>query len=125
MDLAAMFSGIAVGISQQFGGPYVPGAVLDVTGAVMDNGGSIATPGTLTSRACQVQIDVATESMRQSEGYADGDARFLILASTLTGSLDTDARVEVLAGPNAGVWLVSAIERDALGIYYAGRGRRG
>jgi len=124
MDIPAMFAGIATGISAAFGGPYVPGAVLDVTGAVYDDGGSITTPGTLTSRACQVQIDIATEAMRQSEGFAEGDCRFFILAATLTGSLDTDARIEVLAGPNTGEWLVSAIERDPMGAYYAGRGRR-
>ena len=118
-----MFAGIATGISSQFGGPYHPGAVMSETAPVMA-GGSIVEPGTAVSRACQVQIDSVTEAMRAGGGYADGDVRFLILSATLDGALDTDARIEVLAGPNAGVWLVSAIEQDPCGAYYSGRGRR-
>jgi hypothetical protein len=124
MDVAAMFAGIAQGISAQFGGPYVDGVVIDQTGAVFDDGGSITIPGSATERACQVQVDLATEAMRQSDGFADGDARFLILAATLDGGLNTDATVQVLDGPLAGSWLVSAIERDPCGIYWQGRGRR-
>jgi hypothetical protein len=62
--------------------------------------------------------------MRGADGYAEGDVRFLILSATLTGTLDTDATVEVTEGPHAGTWMVSAIERDPLAIYYQGRGRR-
>lgn len=118
-----MFASIATGISAQFGGPYHPGAVLSETAATME-GGSIVTPGDAISRACQVQVDVATEAMRSGDGFADGDMRFLILSATLDGGLDTDARVEVLAGPHVGMWLVSAIERDPCGVYWSGRGRR-
>ena len=125
MDLSATFADIAVGISQAFGGPYVSGAVLTITDAVYDDGGSIVTPGTVVERPCQIQVDGVTEAMRQADGYAEGDTRFLILSATLDGSLDTDARVRVDAGPNAGIWMVSAIERDPLGCYWQGRGRRG
>ncbi len=119
-----MFASIAQGISAAFGGPYVDGLVIDQTGAVFDDGGSIATPGTATERPCQVQVDVVTEAMRQAEGYSEGDARFLILSASLNGALGTDASVQVLCGPNAGWWLVSAIERDPMGVYWQGRGRR-
>lgn len=122
-DLAAVFSGIATQISAQFGGPYVAGAVLDPGTPVMA-GGSIVTPGTPTERTCMIQIDAATEAMRQSDGYSEGDARFLILSATLAGNLNTDAHVRVDAGPFAGEWLVSAIERDPMAIYHQGRGRR-
>lgn len=125
MDLAATFSDIAQGISGMFGGPYVAAKVIDQADQDFDDGGSIAdTPDDPTERDCMLQIDIATEAMRQSDGYAEGDMRFLILAATLSGSLNTDATVEVIAGPNAGTWLVSAIERDAMGIYWQGRGRR-
>jgi hypothetical protein len=123
IDLAATFSGIAQGISGMFGGPYVAGAVLDPGTPVM-SGGSIVTPGGPTERPCIVQVDLATESMRQSEGYAEGDARFLILSATLEGPVSTDARVRVDEGQHVGTWLVSAIERDSMGIYHQGRGRR-
>lgn len=125
MDLAAAYSGIALKVSSAFGGPYVAGKVIDQTAATYDDGGSIADPGVVVERDCMVQTDVATEAMRQSEGYAEGDARFLILSATLAGALDTDATVQVLDGPLAGTWLVSAIERDPMGIYWQGRGRRG
>jgi hypothetical protein len=123
MDLAATFSSIAQAFSAEFGGPYVSAKVIDQTAQVFDDGGSISDPGVVVERDCMVQVDIATEQMRQADGYAEGDARFLILATTLAGSVDTDATVQVLAGPNAGTWMVSAIERDALGIYWQGRGR--
>lgn len=123
MDLATTFSGIAQGISTAFGGPYHAGAVLDAGTPVME-GGSIVTPGTSSERACMVQIDAVTDAMRQSDGYSEGDVRFLILAATLEGSIGTDARVRVDAGPFPGIWLVSAIERDPFAIYHQGRGRR-
>lgn len=122
--MAATFAGIATSASAQFGAPYVSAKVIDQAGQTFDDGGSIADPGTPTERDCMVQVDLATEAMRQGDGYAEGDARFLILSATLNGPLDTDASIEVLAGPNAGSWLVSAIERDPMGIYWQGRGRR-
>jgi hypothetical protein len=124
MDIAATFANVAIGISARFGGPYVPGRVIDQIDPTYDDGGSIVEPGGVSERDCFVQVDVATEAMRQSDGYVDGDARFLILSSTLSGSLGTDATVEVLGGPLAGAWLVSAIDRDPMGIYWQGRGRR-
>jgi hypothetical protein len=124
IDPAAAFSSIALKVSSAFGGPYVAGKVIDQTEQTFDDGGSIADPGVVVERDCMVQVDLATEAMRQSDGYAEGDARFLILSTTLTGALDTDATVRVLAGPLAGTWLVSAIERDPFGVYWQGRGRR-
>lgn len=124
MDMAASFASIATSVSARFGGPYQAAKVIEQTEQTLDDGGSIADPGTVSERDCMAQVDLATEAMRQSDGYAEGDARFLILTASLTGPLDTDATVQVLAGPLAGAWLVSAIERDPMGIYYAGRGRR-
>lgn len=125
IDLAAAFSDIAIGISAEFGGPYVLARVIDQAADDLDDGGSIPdNPADPTMRDCMVQVDLATEAMRQSEGYAEGEARFLILVNTLSGSLSTDATVEVLAGENAGSWLVSSIERDSMSIYWQGRGRR-
>lgn len=124
INAPAMFSEIAQGISAMFGGPYVAAKVIDQTEQVFDDGGSITDPGAVAERDCMAQVDLATEAMRQADGYAEGDARFLILSATLSGALGTDATVEVLAGPLAGSWLVSAIERDPMGVYWQGRGRR-
>lgn len=125
MDLAATFTGIALSMSATFGGPYWPAQVIDQAADDFDTGGSIANnPGEPILRDCMAQIDSATEAMRQAEGYAEGDVRFMILSATLMGSVGTDATVEVLGGPHTGAWLVSAIERDPMAIYYQGRGRR-
>jgi hypothetical protein len=125
IDLASTFSGIAQAISAEFGGPYVAGRVIDQADDGFDDGGSIPdNPGDPTSRACMLQIDSVTEAMRQADGYAEGDVRFLILVTTLAGALDSDATVEVIDGPFAATWLVAVIERDPLNIYWQGRGRR-
>lgn len=125
MDVSAVFAGIAQTISAQFGGPYWPAQVIDQADDDLDDGGSIIpNPGNPTLRSCMAQIDVATEAMRQSDGFAEGDVRFLILATTLDGALDTDATARVTAGPHAGVWTVTAIDRDPMNIYWQGRGRR-
>lgn len=124
MDMGALFAGLSTGLSAQFDGPYYAGQVLGETAPVMDAGGSIVTPGQPTARLCQVQIDSATDAMRQADGFADGDVRFIVLAASLGGALDSDARVRVLAGPRAGLWQVSAVSRDTFGALWEGRGRR-
>ncbi len=121
MDLTALGSAIAQGVSARFGGPYVAGAVLSETPPVM-SGGSIVTPGTPIERVCMVQIDDASWQMRQSEDYVEGSMLCLILADTLDGALDTDARLRVDAGPHVGEWLVSGIKKDTMGIYWQGVG---
>jgi hypothetical protein len=124
MNLPAAFASLAQSMSAAFGAPFYAGVVISQADPVTDDGGSISTPGTPLERGCSVQIDVATEAMRRSDGYSDGDVRFIILAATLDGGLDTDASVEVAAGPFAGSWLVSSIERDPAGIGWVGKGRR-
>ncbi|MYL97064.1 hypothetical protein GR702_04660 [Novosphingobium sp. FGD1] len=54
----------------------------------------------------------------------DTDVRFVVLAATFTGPLGTDAEVEVLAGPFAGMWSVSSLERDPVAAGWVGVGRR-
>jgi hypothetical protein len=123
MDIAATFANVALGVSARFGGPYVAGKLLGEADPVYDEGGSIVTPGEPTERVCQVQIDKASWDMQQADGYVRGDMLFLILTATLEGDLSADERVQVITGPNAGLWLVSGLQRDAMGIYWAGTGR--
>lgn len=125
VSFADAFASIALAVSAQMGGPFASARILDPGTPVMDDGGSIVEPGTPVSRTCSVQIDVATDSMRADAGFVQGDARFMILAGTLSGSVGTDARVEVLDGTHAGLWMVSSLERDPAGIGWVGRGRRG
>lgn len=116
---------IGLAFSAAFGGPFHAARVVDQVAPVYDDGGSIITPGGVDYRACNVQIDVATTAMRAAEGFVDTDARFIVLSATLTGPLGTDAEVEVLGGPFAGMWSVSSLERDPVAAGYVGVGRRG
>lgn len=124
MTFADAFANIATAFAGQFGAPFADGKILSAGTAVFDDGGSIVTPGTPTERTCKVQIDISTDSMRQDAGFVQGDARFMILKSGLAGTLSTDERIQVLSGPHAGTWMVSALELDPAGIGWTGRGRR-
>ena len=124
MDLAAAFGEIGLGFSSLFGGPYWPAQIITQGAIEYDDGGSIIPgSGAPTLRGCSVQIDTATQAMREAEGFVDTDVRFIILAATLEGSIGTDERVEVLSGPFAGIWSVSALERDPVAAGWVGRGR--
>lgn len=125
MDLAAAFGEIGLAFSAVLGGPFHPARIIEITETEYDDGGSIISAGGVAYRACQCQIDSATEAMRQQGGFVDGDLRFIILSATLDGSLGTDARIEVLEGPFTGIWSVEAIERDPVAARWVGRGRRG
>lgn len=125
MHLAPAFTDIGLAFSGVFGGPYQAARTIEQVDPVYDDGGSIITPGGVAHRACQVQVDVATQAMRTAPGYVDTDARFIVLSATLSGSLNTEARIEVLAGPHAGIWSVSGLERDPVAAGWVGTGRRG
>lgn len=124
LNLPAAFASLAQSVGAAMGAPFYDGQIVDQGEAVRDEAGSIVTPGTPVLRACRVQIDSATEAMRAADGFAEGDVRFILLAASFTGSLDTDATVKIAAGDRAGVWLVSSLERDPAGIGYVGKGRK-
>lgn len=124
MDMVAAFTQIAIGFSAISGGPFDDALVHSPGVPTMDLGGSISSAGTATQRTCQAQIDSVTQAMRESTGYAEGDMRIIILAATLAGAISTDDRVEILAGPFAGLWMIEHIGIDTLGIGYELRGRR-
>lgn len=125
MNLAAAFTDIGLAFSGVFGGPYQAARTIEQVDPVYDDGGSIITPGGVAHRTCQVQVDVATQAMRTAPGYVDTDVRFIVLSATLSGSLNTEVRIEVLAGPHAGIWSVSGLERDPVAAGWVGTGRRG
>ena len=125
MDLASAFGEIGLAFSAVLGGPFHDARTIEQVAPVYDDGGSIISPGSVVRRPCSVQIDTATQRMREAEGYVDTDVAFIVLASTLDGTLNTEARIEVLDGPHAGIWAVSLIERDPVAAGWVGRGRRG
>lgn len=124
MDLAAAFGEIGLAFSGAFGGPFHDARTIEQTDPVYDAGGSIVTPGGVTHRSCSVQIDVANTDMRQTEGFVQTDVRFIVLAATLSGSLGTEARIEVLSGPFSGIWGVDGLERDPVAAGWVGTGRK-
>lgn len=118
------FAKIAVALSNAGLGSFVD-AFAEWPGVpVVDDGGSIVSPGEPISRPCKVQVDRVTEAMRQAEGYRDKDVALLVLCATLEGELDTDATLNVTAGPNAGRWSVQSVDKDTMGTYWLCRGRR-
>lgn len=123
-DIASMFSDIAVGISQAFGGPFVAGQIISNGALEYDDGGSIVPgSGQPSVRDCMLQVDAVTEGMRTTAGYTEKDQRILVLASTLTGAIDTDHRVNVIDGPFAGIWMIDMVGRDPCAVYHELRGR--
>ncbi len=124
MDLAAAFGEIGMAFSSVLGGPYHAARTIEQVAPVYDDGGSIVTPGGVAHRDCQVQIDTAIQRIRDAGSYVDTDLTFIILAATLDGSLNTEARIEVLDGPHAGKWSVDMLERDPVAAGWVGRGRR-
>lgn len=123
MDVAAAFAGIAQQFSATFGAGFHAG-VARWAGTPVTVGGSIVTPGTPFEMDCMVQVDAVTEAMRLAEGYRDQDMRLLVLRHGLAREIDTDATVEVLAGPHVGAWKVVRAFGDGCGIYFEGLGRR-
>jgi len=124
MDMGAIFADFGIGLSAQFGGPIKPGSVVRYGAPITDDGGSIVTPGAVTIADCSLQIENATEAMRQADGYTDEDMRLLVLASTLEGTIDTDASIDVLTGPYFGRWSIASVDSDPFGVYWDCRGRR-
>lgn len=122
--MAEVFAQKALAISAMYGGPYYDAIIKSPGEAVYDDGGSIITAGDETLRTCQAQVDDATQDMRREEGFVEGDVRILVLASTLSGAVTTDDRIEILGGANIGEWLIQTISRDSFGIYFELRGRR-
>lgn len=123
MMLAGAFADIALSISSVLGGPYHDAIAHWPGEPTTDDGGSIVSPGTPVAKSCSVQVDGVTEAMRSTDDYQDKDMRLLILAATLDGDMDTDAQIEVLAGPHVGTWMVASVNRDPAGVYWECRGR--
>ena len=124
MMFADAFAGIAAGFSQAFDGPFHPAVARWSGTPVYDDGGSIIVPGVPIARDCLCQVDVVTDAMRGDVGFVAGDVRLLVLAASLEGALDTDATVQVSAGPGQGVYSIQAVARDPVGVAWDARGRR-
>lgn len=120
---AGIFAQLATAVSGD-DGPYFPAIVRTETAPVIDAGGSIITPGQPVERPCMAQVDAVTDAMRLQDGFNQKDVRLIVLTATLAGALDTTARVEVTAGPNAGLYSVQSVARDPVGVGWDCRARK-
>lgn len=111
-DIAAAFAAV-------FNGVYLDAALYRSAEYADDGAGGGSGPGFMAAEAVKVQIDNATDAMRGSDGYVEGDVRILMLAHGVAAP-DTDA--EVAAG---GVrYMIESVGTDPAGSYYELRGRK-
>lgn len=120
-DLAALFG-------ELLAGEYLPGS-LRANIDTYDERGNLARGGEPVE--CRVQVESATETMRQAEGYTADDVAVFVLAKPGGALPDIDAlnsnhEITVLAGPYAGsAFKVGApISRDPGAAYWLCRGVR-
>lgn len=119
--LDAAFRQIAGAVSTAVGGPYAAAKLFYPGEPVYDDGGAIIVPGVPYEVDCQVQVDVASETMRLTEGFMAEDVRLLILGP---GTLDRTPKVSITAGPFAGKsYSLMSVQRDPLGFGWDCRGR--
>jgi len=119
--LDAAFRQIAGAVSSAVGGPFHAAKLLYPGTPVYDDGGDIITPGVPSEVDCRVQVDVATEAMRQAEGFMVEDVRLIILDPA---TLDRTPKVSLTAGPFAGkVYSLMSVQRDPLAFGWDCRGR--
>lgn len=119
--LDAAFRQIAGTVSAALGGPFHAAKLLYPGTPVYDDGGSIIDPGSPYQVDCSAQVDIATEEMRQAEGFLEKDVRLLILGPA---TLDTVPELSITEGPFAGQqYVLHSAQRDTLGFGWECRGR--
>ena len=111
--------GLASAFGAAFGSFYLDGTLLRAATYAADAGGTI-TSSSPTSIPCKVQVDAISERLRASPGFTDAEVRIFVLASSLSGDVTSDDRIQVATGPYAGVsWKLNApIGRDPAGCYW-------
>jgi hypothetical protein len=111
-QLAAAFAGV-------FGGIYLDGQLYRALDFADDGKGGGTDAGFAPAEAVKVQLDQATQAMRVTVGYVDGDVRILMLAHGVAAP-DTDA--EIAAG--GARYMIETVGTDPAGSYYELRGRK-
>lgn len=125
MTLATAFAGLATRVSAAVGAPYYAGnVIIPGTDGGYDDDGNYVPGSPPTLAPCKVQVDAMSEAWRAQAGFADGEYRFIVLASGFNGTLNTDASISVADGPFAGTWSVSSLTMDPAAIGWVGKGRR-
>jgi len=109
---------IAETFAAVFGGIYLSGSLYRPNAYTDDGTGGGDGSGFAASEAIRVQVDAATQAMRASEGFVDGDVRILVLAHGVT-TIDTDC--ELATGGTR--YMIASVAVDSAGSYYELRGR--
>lgn len=109
---------IASVISAAFSGIFLDATLYRPAATGDDGAGGGDGNGFDNGAAVKAQVDVATDAMRQTEGYVDTDARILVLASGVDKP-NTDCQITLL-GVRYGIRNVS---RDPCGAYWDLHGR--
>jgi len=109
---------IAAIFAATFSGLYLDATLHAGTGAPIydDAGNVIGYEGGDT--ACKAQVDAATDAMRRADGYAEGDARIIVLAQGI-GTVDSDNEL-TLRGQR---WRLLSAELDAAASHWVCRAR--
>lgn len=114
-----MFDRLFADLAGHFGAVFVAAEAVVPGAAQYDAGGSIIAPAEPTRRPCRVQVDAATQAMRQADGFLETDVRLLVLS--LDGPLTTAARIVV----NGASYALLSVSRDPAGVGWECRGRSG
>jgi len=111
--------GIEAIFGAAFGGLYLP-ATLNYAGTpIEDSEGNVTGHTGPGSWSCRAQVDDATWSMRQADGYVDGDQRIIVLSAGLATAINTDMTITV----SGKTWMIESVQRDAANSHWVLRGR--
>lgn len=112
--------GIAAVFSAALSGLYLDATLHRGTGdPIYDDDGNITGYLDTGDVAIKCQVDVATEAMRRAEGFAEGDARALILAQGI-GEVTSDHQITV----RGQLWHILSAELDAAASHWTCRARK-
>ncbi|WP_066770094.1 hypothetical protein [Sphingobium sp. CCH11-B1] len=114
--------GISAIFGAALGGLYLDGILhRDGVNPVYDDEGNITGYAGADDMPIKVQRDACSYSMRQSEGYSEGDVMLIILASSLAGTkVTTDMQATDGAGDR---WTIKSHDLDAASSHWICRGR--
>lgn len=119
-----LYGEFARAFAEDGNGPFWLARIVSQTAPEFDDGGSLVVSDTGPwLRDCVVQVDQADTAMRTEQGFAEGDRRMIVPASSLSGPVTTDNQVVIRNGPFAGDWNIESVRRDAAASEWVMRGR--
>jgi hypothetical protein len=113
--------GIAAAFGSALSGLYPDGLLhREGTGPIYDDEGAIIGYDGGSDIPIKVQRDACSYSMRQAEGYSEGDVALIILAGGLAVQATTDMQVTDGTGKR---WMIQSADLDAAASHWICRGR--